>query len=104
MSRSKQKGTAYESLLVAYLKERGIDARRIVLHGNKDQGDIDAGTWNLEAKDCRTFSLAEWCDESDVESLNSGKPVAVVFKRARKNVSKSYVLIPLERYVDEVLL
>lgn len=104
MNRSKAKGTAYESALVTYFAEMGFDARRIVLHGNKDRGDIDIdGHWNAEAKDCKTHCLAQWMDECEVESVNAGKPVALIVKRARKNVSKSYVIMDLDTFIHEVL-
>lgn len=56
MSYAKAKGTSFESALVKYLIECGFsDARRIVLHGGNDQGDIQLGEVNnprfvIEAK------------------------------------------------------
>lgn len=56
MSYAKNKGTSFESALVKYLIECGFsDARRVVLHGEKDEGDLHLGEVNnprfvIEAK------------------------------------------------------
>lgn len=56
MSYAKSKGTSFESALVKYLIECGFsDARRVVLHGGKDEGDLQLGEVNnprfvIEAK------------------------------------------------------
>lgn len=56
MSYAKAKGTSFESALVKYLIECGFsDARRVVLHGGKDEGDLQLGEVNnprfvIEAK------------------------------------------------------
>lgn len=83
-NRSKQKGTAAESALVKYLTERGIEARRIVLHGSKDEGDVWTPTLSFEVKNCRTMALAQWVDEATVEWINAGRPVVVCHKRVGK--------------------
>lgn len=56
MSYAKAKGTKFEGDIVKYLIDCGFsDARRIVLHGGKDEGDIQLGEVNnprfvIEAK------------------------------------------------------
>lgn len=76
-------------------------AKRIVLHGNKDVGDIDIGEFNLEAKNCNTLSLAAWVHEAQVESANAGKPVVVVAKRKGiTDPGQSYVVMTLENFFD----
>jgi hypothetical protein len=104
-NRAKAKGTSFESAVVTYLAGRGLDARRIVLHGNKDEGDIDTGAgWNLEAKNVRTMALGQWVGEADVESVNAGRPVAVVAKRVGKgDPGEAYVVMPLRVFVSSVL-
>ena len=75
-----------------------------MLHGNKDQGDIDAGPWNLEAKNVRSMALGQWVAEADAESVNAGKPVAVVAKRIGKgDPGEAYVVMPLRVFVASVL-
>lgn len=109
MNPSKQKGTAFETALVNWLTGKYAVVKRIVLHGNKDEGDIEvtgygdnAGystMFNIEAKNCNTLSLSTWVKEAEVESENSGVPVVVVAKR--KGISdpgKSYVITTLEMF------
>ncbi len=99
MNASKQKGTAFETAIVRWFEARGCDAKRIVLHGNKDQGDIDIGEWNLEAKNCNSISLAAWVKEAEVEMENAGKPVAVVAKRKGiTDPGQSYVVMTLDTF------
>lgn len=103
MNPSKQKGTAFETAIVRWLELRGTDAKRIVLHGNKDQGDIDAGEVNFEAKNCNAISLSTWIKEAEVESANAGKPVVVVAKRkGLSDPGKSYVITTLDTFMDLV--
>jgi hypothetical protein len=104
-NRAKAKGTSWESASVGYLKERGLDARRIVLHGNKDEGDVDTGAgWNLECKSVRTLALGTWVAEADVEAANAGRPVAVLVKRiGRTDPGEAYVVMPLRVFVAQVL-
>ena len=105
MNRSKQKGTFFESSVVAWLRDRGLYATRIVLHGSKDEGDIDTGNgWNLEAKNCRTMALGQWVDEALVESGNAGRPVAVVHKRIGKgDPGAAFVTMTLDQFARHVL-
>ncbi len=106
MNRSKAKGTAYETGVKEWLRARGLDARRIVLMGSGDQGDVDTGAgWHLETKNCRTLALSEWVAEADRESTNAGKPVAVCVKRVGKgDHGESYVVMPLRVFAEHVLL
>ena len=47
MSYAKQKGTTFETSLVKYLIDCGFSyARRVTLHGGKDEGDIQLGEVN----------------------------------------------------------
>lgn len=101
MNPSKQKGTAFETALVRWFEARGILAKRIVLHGNKDEGDIDVGNFHIEAKNCNSISLSAWIKEAEAESVHSGVPVVVVAKR--KGISdpgQSYVITTLDTFLD----
>lgn len=85
----KRKGTAWESLIVQYLKERGwLHAERRALRGSFDRGDI-AGIPGvvIEAKNCRTITIAAWVDEANTEVLNDGAVVGVVWWKRRGQVS-----------------
>lgn len=100
---SKQKGTAFETAVVRHYDAEGIDAKRIVLHGNKDQGDIDVGEYNIEAKNCNAISLGTWIKEAEVEAVNAGKPVVVVAKRKGiTDPAKSYVITTLDTWIKMV--
>lgn len=104
MSKQRAKGTSFETSVVRYLQAAGIPARRKPLAGNKDEGDIDCGAWALEAKNCRTYSLAQWVAEADAEAINARQPVAVVAKRNGKgDPGEAYVIMPLRRFVAAVL-
>lgn len=101
MNPSKQKGTAFETALVQWFARRGILAKRIVLHGAKDEGDIDVGEFNIEAKNCNAISLSTWVKEAETEATNANKPVVVVAKR--KGISdpgESYVITTLAIFLE----
>lgn len=104
MNPSKQKGTMFETALVRYIESCGLDAKRIVLHGNKDEGDIDVnGYLNIEAKNCNTISLGTWVKEAEVESNNADKPVVVVAKRRGiSDPGQSYVITTLDEFLGLV--
>lgn len=85
MSRSKQKGTRWESAIVGYLTEHGFShAERRALTGSQDRGDI-AGVpgWVLEAKNCSATSLGVWVDEALAEQANDGADYAAVWHHRR---------------------
>lgn len=101
MNASKQKGTAFETALVRWLESQGIPAKRIVLHGNQDQGDVDAGLVNFEAKNCNSISLSTWVKEAEVETAHAGKPVVVVAKRKGiSDAGQSYVITTLAQFME----
>jgi len=104
VSKQRAKGTSFETAVVNWLNSHGLYARRLPLAGSKDVGDIDAGAWNLEAKNCRALTLAAWVAEADAEAANAGKPVVVVAKRVGKgDPGESYVVMPLRVFATAVL-
>ena len=85
MSRSRAKGTAWESRIVEALREAGFaGAERRALNGARDRGDI-AGVIGtvIEAKDCQRTELAAWVDEADKEAANDGARYGVVWHHRR---------------------
>lgn len=103
MNPSKQKGTAFETALVRWFEAKGLVAKRIVLHGNKDEGDVETEEFNVEAKNCNAISLASWIAEADVESTNADKPVVVVAKRkGTTDPGRSYVITTLDRFTEMI--
>ena len=91
---SKQKGTAYESALVTWLREDCyVDAYRRPLTGGADEGDLGVHgvSITIEAKNCKAHAWSEWFDELEVEKLNSGSALGILaVKRRGKNAAGSY--------------
>ncbi len=81
---SKQRGTAGESAVVAYLISRGWPfCERRTLSGAHDKGDI-AGVAGvcIEVKACKSITLGPWLNEVEVEKRNAKARVGVCwFKR-----------------------
>lgn len=94
MSKQRQKGTRHETALVEYLKANGFpDARREVLHGARDVGDIGGITWQgkpvvIEAKDHQTQRPKAWLEEAEAERVNAGADIAAVVAH-RKGCGKA---------------
>ena len=97
MSKSRAKGTAFESAIVAYLREHGYPyAERRALAGALDKGDINMGApVMIEAKNCQTITLAAWADEVAAQTANfpPGTVGVAWVKRRGKGVDKSYVVM-----------
>jgi hypothetical protein len=77
MSRQKQKGTAFETAVVRYLRAALADKQidRMILHGSADEGDIRGVQFLgrdivLECKDTRTLALTEHLREAQAEAAN----------------------------------
>ena len=91
MSRSKKKGTAWESAIVKALKENAWPhAERRALNGAADRGDI-AGIPGvvIEAKNTARADLPGWWREAVQEQANDKAEVAVVwFKRHGKTAAE----------------
>jgi hypothetical protein len=104
VNRAKQKGTGWESTIVAYLKSRGIvHAERRTLGGVNDRGDI-AGIPGvvIEAKNVARMDLAGWIDETSRETVNDAAKVGVVWVKRRGHTSagKGYVIMTGDTFVD----
>lgn len=92
---SKKKGTAAESKIVKYLRDNGLDAERLALHGAKDEGDIrvwikDCTDIRIEVKagkqtinPSRTDMLI-WEKQTTNEAYNSGCACFLIVARYRK--------------------
>jgi hypothetical protein len=100
---SKQKGTAWETSVVNWLRSNGHPyAERRTLAGSADKGDISGVPGVvLEAKNCRQITLAAWCDELEVEMGNAGVDLgAVVIKRrGTTDVGRAYAVMPMNVFV-----
>lgn len=80
MSKQKQKGTAFETAIVRYLRDALDDQNidRMILHGNADEGDIRGVQFMgrdivLECKNTRTLNLTEHLREAQAEAINHRK-------------------------------
>lgn len=85
MSRSRTKGTAWETRIVHALRLAGFaGAERRALHGTGDRGDI-AGIPGLvvEAKNHARTELAGWVDEVEIEARRDGARYGVVWHHRR---------------------
>jgi hypothetical protein len=97
MSANKRKGTAWESSIVAFLREKGFTyAERRALSGALDKGDL-AGVPGLvvEAKHVSRTDLSGWLDEAEQERDNAKADVGVVWMKRRGYTSpgRAYVVM-----------
>ena len=104
MSANKQRGTRWESAVVAFLAERGFPyAERRALAGAADKGDI-AGIPGvvIECKSQNRQSLAEWLDEAEAERDNAGARIGAVWFKRRGHTSpgRGYVLMDGATFTD----
>jgi len=103
MTRSRAKGTAWESTIVDYLRANGVPhAERRAMAGGNDRGDI-AGLPGvvIEAKSAARVELAAWLSEAEAERLNDGADLAVVWikRRGMRTPAQAYVVITGETLV-----
>jgi hypothetical protein len=92
---SKAKGTAWESLIVGYLREHhNPEAHRNVQMGAKDIGDIDGYYLHaLEAKAEKEITLSSYIAQANKEAIHAGQPFGcAVVKRRMKGVADGYVV------------
>lgn len=111
--KNKRDGTAYESAVVNYFRDRGFEADRLRLSGKDDEGDIVVrdkvgAVAIVEAKAGVNIRPRHWFDEeavpeakryADRRSLLEPPMPALAMKSHNKPVGKSLVTITLEDYV-----
>lgn len=109
MSRSKQKGTAFERLVADGLRDALGDDRidRLVLHGSQDKGDVTPlrnpfGLVVVECKNVRQMALAQWVGEAETERGNADADAAVVIhKRVGKGAfDEQYVTMRVKDFLQ----
>lgn len=90
MSKARQKGTAWESACVEYLRDAFDDQERTIhrsaLNGADDEGDIHGLSHNggrivIECKNCKRYEFREWVRQADDEAWNAGAEYGVVFAK-----------------------
>lgn len=100
MSKQKQKGTAYETLVVRFLRASGFPhAERRALHGGNDEGDVTGVpgvVW--ECKNHKALKLSEWLNETEVErdNANADVGVLVVKRQGFGTPEKHYAVLTLQ--------
>ena len=100
MSRNKQKGTAFETLVVRWLAENGFPyAERRALAGTHDLGDV-TGTPGIvwECKNHKQLAFSEWLEEADVERANASADYGIVVakRRGKGDAGDQYAVMRLE--------
>ena len=102
-SAMKRKGTAFESAVVAYLREHGFPyAERRALRGSRDVGDVVGVVgWVLEIKNHRALDLGPWMNEAHAEAANDGvSRFAVIHKRRQHGTAEAFVTLPLRLFAE----
>jgi hypothetical protein len=111
---NKRKGTQWETDLVEYFRSKELIAERLRLSGTYDEGDL----WFLskqiyfvvEAKNEKGFKPGPWIQEAVLERdnwkkrrKNFGRVIPLVIaKRRQSNVSKAFVIIQLDEFMELV--
>jgi len=95
MSKARQKGTAFENDVLAFLQTWFPDAKRTEF--SSPLGDLAGMPIVLECKNQKTMTLPAWLDQARKSGEKTGLPFAIVHKRARANVSKTYVTFELDQ-------
>lgn len=105
MSANKAKGTSYESQIRLFLNDNGFpNARRQVLHGSNDTGDIEGiqsihGSIILQCKNHKSMQLAEWLKQTKHQGeLASALPILVHKRKGSgiKSTGQQYVTMELD--------
>lgn len=100
MSKQKQKGTSFETLVVRFLRDNGFQhAERRSLHGTADKGDITGIPGVVfECKNHKTLRLTEWIRETETERVNADADIGVLVVK-RHGVGEAagqYAIVTLE--------
>lgn len=84
-NKSKAKGTLAEVGVRDFLRANGFPyAERLPTEGGKDRGDITGVPGVvIEVKNCKTFDLAGWVKECEVEMANAGVELGIVWAKRR---------------------
>lgn len=104
----KNKGSAYERLIVNYLREKGFDAERTRAGWTDDRGDIHGvlsatgRPFTFECKTHRRDNLPGWVRELEIEISNAkGEIGAVIHKKVGTTDGKEqYATLPLGMLVQ----
>lgn len=110
-NRHKAKGTTFETLIKNYLVSKEFkDARRAVLEGAEDKGDIHGIRHEetlrnvcIQCKNDKSFNFSGWLNDTVEQAgrLNDAVPVLVVKRKGKgdKAVGDSYAVMRLDDLV-----
>lgn len=101
MSKSRAKGTAFETAVCGFLREHGFPyAERRALRGKRDGGDLTGMPGvTIECKAEKELNLAGAVDEAEKEAANmSSEWFVAVLKRRMRGVDRAYAVTTLEQY------
>ena len=103
MSANKQRGTKWESAIVAFLRDKGFTyAERRALSGSRDLGDVTGipGVV-IEAKSQNRHSLSEWLNETEQERDNANADHGALWVKRTGYTSpgRAYVVMSGDDYV-----
>lgn len=116
-NRPRRIGTEGESNVLRALKAAGLDAHRVVQHGNKDQGDIHAvmngrlvvlevkaghAGWAGAASTGKAEIVGKWLDEADHEAFHAGalRYAVVMQTRGCGDAADWWCAVPLGLLAD----
>jgi hypothetical protein len=99
---NKQKGTRWESDIVAYLGAEGIPARRVAQSGQNDTGDIHGiDPFVGQAKSYRSIvdGIRDGVAGAKVQAARAGRAYGVAFvKRPGKGTGDAYAVMDLATF------
>lgn len=113
VNKNGRKGSAFETGVMKWLRDKGVVAERLTKAGAKDEGDlvvIVAGqTYILELKNRNKIDLPAFWEEVMAEAQNYAKarglevvpPGFVVVKRRSHGIEKSWVVQDLQSWLKE---
>ena len=102
MSKSKQKGTKWETDCLELVKKVYPEAIRSPAWGAEDRGDLyGTGDFLVECKAVKSFNLSQFIEEAKAEAQNAGKKFPVVFlKRPRKSTGQGYAIMEIATFIE----
>ena len=112
-AKNKRKGASFELDVMKWFRSKGVNAERLRLSGQKDEGDlvvIIAGeTFILELKNTKVLNLPQFWREAVVEAQNYAtargiKPAPlsyVVVKRRSAGIEQAWVVQDLQQWLED---
>ena len=112
-AKNKRKGASFELDVMKWFRSKGVNAERLRLSGQKDEGDlvvIVAGkTFILELKNTKVLNLPQFWREAVVEAQNyagargiTPAPLSyVLVKRRSAGIEQAWVVQDLQQWLED---